>query len=114
MTISGLPPRGGIGVAAGRVVAGPQCPVASDPLPPECEDQPVGDAQLAMGEPGWDDLIPLPLAADGTFVVRTPPGDYLITAEPHPRYMGTPAPTEFTIGAGEVVDVLISYDTGVR
>lgn len=112
--ISELEPTRKIGVIAGKVIAGPQCPVLADPLPPECEDHPVGDAQLAMGEAGWDDLIPLPLAADGTFVVSTPPGNYVIRADPHPGYMGTPEPTEFTMSAGEVLDLLIVYDTGMR
>ena len=113
-SISDVKPTADIGVVAGKVVAGPVCPVQTDPPTPGCEDQPVGDAPILMGEVGSEELIPVHVAADGTFSVQAPAGTYVITADPLQEFLGTPEPIEFTIEAGEILDLVVIYDTGIR
>jgi hypothetical protein len=52
-------------------------------------------------------------SADGTFSVQLPAGEYTVEAQPVEGLLGTPAPIELTV-VGEVSDIDLAYDTGIR
>jgi hypothetical protein len=104
-------PPSGIG---GKVVLGPTCPTgsapgANDPVP--CLTP--YSAQLVILNGENEVAARLTSAADGTFRVDLPPGDYVIApqgGDPFP--LAQPIPVRVT--AGEYFEVEINFDTGIR
>lgn len=113
-SVDDLGPAGDIALVVGTVTSGPQCPVQSDPPQPGCEDKPVSGAPVHLLIPGREGSVPVSVAADGTFVLDVVPGEYVVVADPVEGLLGTPAPLELTIGAGEVRLIELVYDTGMR
>jgi len=113
-TISDVEPLGRIGLVIGRVTAGPQCPVQSDPPQPGCEDQPVPQAPAVVNEVGSDEVIVVPVGDDGTFVLRMQPGNYVIEPQPVAGFLGTPQPVDISVIAGGTHRADLMYDTGIR
>ncbi len=99
----------------GTVAAGPTCPVVRNPPDPACADRPVGGAVLVVTNAAGNEVARVTSNADGTFAVELAPGSYHLTAEPRGGLMGTPAPTDFEVEAGQPMTVLqVAYDTGIR
>ncbi len=112
--LSAPEPPEAVGVVAGVALAGPQCPVETDPPRPECADQPVASAEIHITtEPGTKPMVVV-TGEDGTFSVELAPGTYLFTPQPYEGLLGTPAPFEVVVPAGAWLDVLVPYDTGIR
>ncbi len=60
-------------------------------------------------------MVQVTSAADGSFSVELAPGAYRLTAQPVEGLMGTPAPIEVLVEAGQpMTEVQVSYDTGIR
>lgn len=98
----------------GTVSAGPTCPVVTDPPDPDCAARPVAGAVLVFIGAGGAEVRVTSLA-DGSFSVELAPGSYRLVAQPVEGLMGTPAPIEFEVEAGQpMAEVLVSYDTGIR
>ena len=115
---------GGVGFAEylsgirGTVVLGPTCPVMRNPPDPQCADKPyqtsisifrAGDLTSATVQA----FASAESAADGTFQVSLPPGDYVLGAvggKVMPRCAQVPA----TVPATGYTEVTISCDTGIR
>jgi hypothetical protein len=97
------------------LVAGPVCPVETQPADPACEPRPVANATVVIR------------SADGSEIARTvsddqgharadglPAGVYVVEAEPVQGYMGTPpAAAVWALGA-EPGAATLAYDTGIR
>lgn len=99
----------------GNVTAGPTCPVERDPPDPACAPRPVGGAVLVFTDADGSEVARATSAADGTFTVELAPGAYRVTAEPVDGLMGTPAPMDFEVEAGQpMTELQVSYDTGIR
>jgi hypothetical protein len=99
----------------GRVTAGPTCPVVTDPPDPNCAERPVSGAVLVVSNAGGSEVARVTSAQDGTFVLELAPGSYRITPQPKDGLMGTPAPVDFEVAAGQpLTEVAVSYDTGIR
>jgi hypothetical protein len=82
----------------GRVTAGPTCPVVTDPPDPNCAERPVSGAVLVVSNAGGAEV-----------------GSYRMTPQPKDGLMGTPAPVDFEVAAGQpLTEVQVSYDTGIR
>jgi len=99
----------------GTVTAGPTCPVERVPPDPVCAPRPVVGAVLVFTDADGTEVTRATSAADGTFRVELAPGSYRVTAEPVDGLMGTPAPMDVEVGAGEpMTELQVSYDTGIR
>jgi len=100
-------------VVSGMALAGPVCPVETDPPDPACAPRPVVDANiLAISESG--EKVESRTEDDGRFFFVLAPGRYEIMAQPVAGLMGTPQPFEVEVMA-EPVDIgVVMYDTGIR
>lgn len=99
----------------GTVTAGPTCPVVRNPPDPACADRPVAGAVLVFRDAAGTEVARVTSAADGTFAVELAAGAYRVTAEPKDGLMGTPAPMDVSVEAGQPMTKLnVSYDTGIR
>ncbi|MCU0482790.1 MAG: carboxypeptidase-like regulatory domain-containing protein [Chloroflexi bacterium] len=109
------PVAGDPGVA-GRALAGPVCPVVSDPPDPACSDRPVPGAEVVVRDAGGAEVARATTAADGTYAIALSPGDYSVVALPVEGLMGTPEAQPVTVPADleTPVQVDLVYDTGIR
>lgn len=102
---------------AGLVLAGPVCPVVTDPPDPACADRPVSGAVLVVRDLEAVEVARATSDADGAFSVDLPPGRYVVEPQPVDGLMGTAAPAEVTVAAdADAVPepIVIMYDTGIR
>ena len=109
----GDPVPGATGVQ-GTVTAGPTCPVETIPADPACAPRPVAGAVLVFTDADGRELKRVTSARDGSFTIELPPGVYQVMAQAVEGLMGTPAPMEVEVGAGEPAELQVSYDTGIR
>jgi hypothetical protein len=98
---------------AGAVVAGPTCPVVTDPPDPSCADRPVAGAVLVVSVNGTE-LTRVTSASDGTFRVALAPGTYRVIPQPVDGLLGTAAEQEVVVEAQALAEIVVSYDTGIR
>ena len=103
--------RTGVG---GIAVAGPVCPVESVPPKPDCAARPVPGAVIVVRDVGGSEVARVDTAADGSFFVGLPPGDYVIEPQAVEGLMGTAATLEVTVADGPASEVQLEYDTGIR
>jgi hypothetical protein len=101
----------GTGIA-GRVVAGPVCPVER-PDDPACAPRPVAGALVIVRGADGSEVATARTTDDGRYEVFLPPGRYTLETAPVQGLMGNPAAVEVEVGNGlETVD--LQYDTGIR
>lgn len=94
----------------GFVRSGPTCPVESNPPDPNCGPAPVEGAVIVFQGPI---TVEVTTAADGSYRVDLPDGDYTAIAQPLERYLGYPAAVQFSLaGAPLTLDDMI-YETGI-
>lgn len=107
------PDPAGLVVVSGRLVAGPVCPVETDPPSPECAPRPVGGATVMIEVEGGDasSVVSDP---DGRFQASVAAGTIRVTPQPVEGLLGTPAPIELEAGGGSLDLGEIAYDTGIR
>ncbi|HEX6475057.1 MAG TPA: carboxypeptidase-like regulatory domain-containing protein [Candidatus Limnocylindria bacterium] len=98
----------------GIAVAGPTCPVVTDPPQSGCEDQPVEGARLVIVDRTGDEVATVVTGADGRFQVDLAPGTYEVQPQPVEGLMHTAVPVTVHVASGEPAEVTISYDTGIR
>jgi hypothetical protein len=108
----GQPPEAGI-VLSGIALAGPVCPVETNPPDPACVPRPVVDASiLAISDSG--EMVESRTEDDGRFSFVLAPGRYEIIAQPVEGLMGTPQSFEVEVLAEPVDLGVLMYDTGIR
>jgi hypothetical protein len=97
-------------------MAGPTCPVETDPPDPECAPRPVASAPIVVSPADGRDVVIAQGATDaeGRLTVSVPVGDYIVTAGAVEGLMGTPTPVVVTVLAGLTTEVALGYDTGIR
>lgn len=94
----------------GFVRSGPTCPVESNPPDPSCAPRPVAGAVIVFQGPIE---VEITTAADGSYRVDLPDGDYTAIAQPMERYLGQPAAVRFGVaGVPLTLDDMI-YETGI-
>jgi hypothetical protein len=99
----------------GAVVAGPACPVVSEPPDPSCADRPVAGAELVVRDAAGESIARVRSDGDGAFAVSLVPGSYTIVPQPVEGLMGTAPSVEVELVEGtEPAPVVITYDTGIR
>ena len=109
----GRGPEAGI-VISGMALAGPVCPVETNPPDPACAPRPVVGAMVhAVSESG--DRVEVTTGPDGRFSFDVAAGRrYQIVAQPFEGLMGTPEPLEVEAASGSVDVGVLLYDTGIR
>jgi hypothetical protein len=96
-------------------VAGPTCPVESEPPDPECADRPVDGAEIIVQRADGDEVARITTDADGEARLAVESGSYLLVPQPVEGLLGTAAPVEVTVREGaDPEPVTIAYDTGIR
>lgn len=99
----------------GTVIAGPTCPVVTDPPDPDCADRPVGGAVLVFTSAAGAKVSLTTSLADGSFSVELEPGSYRVVPQEVDGLMGTAAPIDVEVEAGQpMAEIIVSYDTGIR
>jgi hypothetical protein len=100
-------------VISGMALAGPVCPVETNPPDPACAPRPVvGATVLAVSESG--DRVEVTTGPDGRFSFDVAAGRHQIVAQPFEGLMGTPEPVEVEAASGSVDVGVLLYDTGIR
>jgi hypothetical protein len=100
---------------SGQAVAGPVCPVETQPPDPDCAPRAVEGAEVVAFDAAGDEVGRARTDADGRFALELPPGAYRLIPQPVAGLMGTADLIEIEVVAGERLDALIlSYDTGIR
>ena len=105
---------GASGLLRGQVVAGPSCPVVSEPPDPDCADRPVAGALVIIQVESGDEVDRRESNADGRFETSLPPGRYTLIPQPVQGLLGTAPVQQFAITAGEPTELVVPYDTGIR
>ena len=99
---------------SGTVVLGPTCPLESEPGahdPVPCLTPYAAQLVILDG----DNLLVARVnsAADGSFRLDLPPGEYVITPQ-NGDPLPIAQPINVTVTAGEYADVQVNYDSGIR
>ncbi|HEX7472435.1 MAG TPA: carboxypeptidase regulatory-like domain-containing protein [Candidatus Limnocylindrales bacterium] len=107
-------PAGAVRVS-GLAHAGPTCPVVR-PGDSSCADRPVAGAVLVVTTAAGTEVARATSAADGTFSVALPPGDYVLVPQPVTGLLGTARPVPFHAQADGAAPAPldVAYDTGIR
>ena len=109
------PPAGDEATIHVIAVAGPTCPVVSDPPDPQCADRPVEGAEIVVQRAGGQEVARITTDADGEGALAVESGSYVLVPQPVEGLLGTAAPVEVVVeGGGETDPVTITYDTGIR
>lgn len=113
--VSPPPSVGAHAGVAGRVLAGPTCPVERYPRDPACAARGVVGAVIVITDAQGAEVARVASSADGTYAVVLPAGSYTLTPQPVPGLLGVAAAVGATIPAdanGPTID--FTYDTGIR
>lgn len=96
----------------GMAVAGPACPVVTQPPDPACDDRPVSGAEILVRNEAGESVARVWTADDGSFSVSVAPGRYELLAQVVDGLLGTPAPV--VVAGVDPEPVVVAYDTGIR
>jgi hypothetical protein len=109
------PPSADVVTLSGRAVAGPTCPVESEPPDPACEDRPVAGAEILIRGAAGETVATARTAEDGSFSVSLPAGRYEVVPQPVEGLMGTAAAVDVVVPeGGQPEPIILAYDTGIR
>lgn len=100
---------------AGKVQAGPVCPVETVPPQPGCAPRGIA-ASLRVRRFGRKTARIMRSGSDGRFRLRLVPGTYFVqplarAGSPYPRPPGT---RRVRVRTGRFTSMTITYDTGIR
>ena len=102
------------GSIAGRVVAGPVCPVETDPPDPACAPRPVEGAEVTVITADGRRWVTRS-DADGRFRIEVPVGQAVVSFGDVEGLMGTPVDIEVSVTEGVTSDLgEVADDTGIR
>ena len=97
----------------GTVLLGPTCPVMRNPPDPACADKPY-QTTITVSRAGRTAVFASGTsAADGTFHLSLPPGDYTLSAGGG-KMLPRCNPVSITVAPGAYKNADISCDTGIR
>jgi hypothetical protein len=112
-TLAGCPAPANLSEVPIAVLAGPTCPVVTDPPDPECADRPVEGAELLIVGADGRRVASVRTDAQGVATVRLAHGSYRVQPQPVEGLMGTPAEVQLVVGEGPA-RLTVTYDTGIR
>lgn len=99
-------------LVTGVFVAGPICPVETDPPDPSCAPRPVAGAQVIATADGRN--FTATSDQNGMWSLQLPDGVYLVTPQVASGLMGTAEQFTITVDGGDIDLGEIAYDTGIR
>ncbi len=95
-------------------VAAPVCPAVQNPPASGCSPRPVtGATIIATGSQGEEAATGI-TGADGSVVLRLPPGSYTVVPQPVEGLLGTAPAVDIVLAESETLQVQVEYDTGIR
>lgn len=97
-----------------KAVAGPVCPVEKFPPDPACAPKPVANATILIADASGRDKGMVMTDASGQAFAGLAPGEYTVTAQGAAGFMNGPEPQQVTVQNGQVTEVTLDYDTGIR
>lgn len=96
-------------------MAGPICPVESDPPDPSCAPRPVGGAPIVVTPADGSEVVAQgETDAEGRLTLTLPPGDYLVSAGAVEGLTAAPDPVVVSVLANLTTELPVAYDTGIR
>lgn len=105
---------GPLQIITGRALAGPVCPVETDPPDPACAPRAVSGAVIEVFDEERELIATVTTDDDGVFTVELSDGRYELVPSSVAGLLGTAAPVEVIV-AGQAVEVgNLFYDTGIR
>lgn len=112
----GTPSPAGAGVLEMRVVAGPVCPVETEPPDPSCDPRPVEGARILVQPGDGRDIVVGEGVSDDAGIVRLslPAGEYVVVGLDAEGLFGSPDPVRATVVADDTTVITLGYDTGIR
>jgi len=111
------PPSGsGMGSILVDALAGPICPVETEPPDPDCAPSPVEGALVVVQPADGRDIVVAQgeTDAEGRVLLDVPPGSYLVFGAAVEGLMAPPEPATVGVEAGGRTLVALEYDTGIR
>ena len=105
-----------VGTLDVTVLAGPVCPVETQPPDPACEPRPVAGAQLFVSPGDGTDIVVSQATTDENGFARfeLPAGTYIVTGSEVAGFFGIPDPAMADVLGGDTAPLTLSYDTGIR
>lgn len=95
-------------------LAGPTCPVETDPPSPDCAPLPVANAVIVVTDADGTEVARGTTASDGTVTIDVVPGELMVVPQPVDGILGTAPPIAITAVDNETVQLTADYDTGIR
>jgi hypothetical protein len=95
-------------------VAGPTCPVEKMPPDPACAPKPVPNVTVEIVDADGNQQALVMLDGAGQGSVELEPGVYNVTAQGTAGFMGGPEAQQVTVEDGQITEVTLAYDTGIR
>ena len=95
-------------------LAGPTCPVETDPPSPDCTPRPVEGAVIVVTDSGGTEVARGTTGSDGQLIIAVAPGGLLVVPQPVDGLLGTAPVVTVTVAAGQTLRVTADYDTGIR
>ena len=95
-------------------IAGPVCPVQTDPPQPGCDPFPVNGAVIIVTDSLGVEVARGSTDSDGRVDITVPPGRLIVVPQPVDGLLGTAPPVAVTVAPGQTRAVLVEYDTGIR
>lgn len=97
-------------------MAGPTCPVETDPPDPDCAPRPVEGAPILVTPADGSGIVIAQgeTDAEGRLTLPVPAGDYLVTAGEVEGLTAATGPVLVTILPNLSIEQPIAYDTGIR
>lgn len=95
-------------------LAGPMCPVETDPPTPGCEPRPVDMATIVVTDAEGSEVARAVTGVDGIVTLVVPSGDLVVTPQPVEGLLGTAGAIEVTVAAGGALRLSADYETGIR
>jgi hypothetical protein len=98
----------------GIVTIGPRCPAETQDSE-SCENAPF-EATIVIREADSEDAVAtVKSAADGTFRVELPPGEYVVEPESRNQFVPPYADAQHVaVYEGKFTTIEIAYDSGIR
>lgn len=95
-------------------LAGPVCPVETEPPSPECAPQPVESATIVITDATGDQVARGTTGSDGVVGFDVSPGELTVVPQPVEGLLGTASTISVILAAGQTLQVTVDYDTGIR
>jgi hypothetical protein len=96
------------------LVAGPTCPVETQPPDPGCDPRAVANATVIISDADGNEVARTVSDDEGHARATLPAGVYVVQAEPVEGYMGTPPAAAVWALESGTGTVTLGYDTGIR